>query len=181
MSRLVPLQKALYLALVLSAVAPVQAAWQGLVPEARRVGSGEMRWFGFALYEAQLWAPAASARAVVTLTTPFALQLNYRRSISRDVLVEASLTEIRRMAAAQPDPAQLQRWEQEMRQAFVDVREGDQITGVFLPGEGARFYVGTRLQHLVRDQSFARAFFLIWLDPRTRNPELRAQLLGRAP
>ncbi|MNC84230.1 hypothetical protein D3C75_1386630 [compost metagenome] len=49
-----------------------------------------------------------------------------------------------------------------------------------LPGVGVRFYAGTQLQHEVRDHDFARAFFAIWLDPRTRNPELRAQLLGAA-
>ena len=75
---------------------------------------------------------------------------------------------------------QMIRWEREMRLAFVDVRAGDRITGVYLPGEGARFYVGEKLQHVVRDEAFAKAFFAIWLDPRTRNPELRAQLLGAA-
>ncbi|MCP2020685.1 UNVERIFIED_ORG: hypothetical protein J2Y84_003658 [Pseudomonas reinekei] len=33
----------------------------------------------------------------------------------------------------------------------------------------------------VKDLQFAQAFFAIWLDPRTSNPELRQQLLGMAP
>ena len=49
-----------------------------------------------------------------------------------------------------------------------------------MPGEGVRFYVGDTLQHVVKDDAFAKAFFAIWLDPRTRNPQLRAQLLGEA-
>ena len=48
------------------------------------------------------------------------------------------------------------------------------------PGAGVRFYVGNTLQHVVKDDAFAKAFFAIWLDPRTRNPQLRAQLLGEA-
>ncbi|MNT77935.1 hypothetical protein D3C72_2171120 [compost metagenome] len=75
---------------------------------------------------------------------------------------------------------QLAGWRGQMLQAFVDVEPGSRITGVHLPGQGARFYVGRELKHEVRDQEFARAFFAIWLDPRTRNPELRAQLLGAA-
>jgi len=43
---------------------------------------------------------------------------------------------------------------------------------------GCRFYVGDQLQHEIRDPEFAEAFFAIWLDPRTRDPELRQQLLG---
>ncbi len=66
-----------------------------------------------------------------------------------------------------------------MRRAFVDVLPGQRITGVFLPGWGCRFYVGDQLQHEIRDPEFADAFFAIWLDPRTRDPELRQQLLGR--
>lgn len=111
---------------------------------------------------------------------PFALELTYRRAISRDDLVEASLKEIRRLSPNGLDAELMARWESEMFQAFVDVRAGDRITGVYMPGEGARFYVGEHLRHVVSDVAFAKAFFSIWLDPRTRNPELRAQLLGAA-
>jgi hypothetical protein len=156
----------------------LHASWREALPGAQLMGAGEFRVFGFAIYDAQLWSQAQVPADAVALRAPFALQLSYRRTISRDDLVEASLKEIRRLAAQQPNPAQLRRWEAEMQQAFVDVRAGDQITGVFLPGEGARFYVGTRLQHVVADEAFARAFFSIWLDARTRNSGLRAQLLG---
>jgi hypothetical protein len=33
----------------------------------------------------------------------------------------------------------------------------------------------------VRDATFARLFFGIWLSPRTSEPQLRAALLGLAP
>jgi hypothetical protein len=158
----------------------LRADWRELLPEARLVGGGELRFLGFSIYQAQLWSTARAADEALDLRAPFALQLSYQRTISREALVDASLKEIRRLAAGEPDPAQLARWELEMRAAFADVQAGDRITGVFLPGQGARFYVGERLQHSVADPAFARAFFAIWLDPRTRNPELRAQLLGAA-
>jgi hypothetical protein len=31
----------------------------------------------------------------------------------------------------------------------------------------------------IDDPVFARAFFAIWLDPRTREPQLRNRLLGK--
>lgn len=152
------------------------ANWQEAVPEARVVGVGELRLFGLRIYSARLWSPAQSLAA----DTPFALELTYHRAISRDDLVAASVREIRRLYGDAVSAAQLAGWRAQMRQAFIDVEPGARITGVHLPGVGARFYVGQQLQHEVRDAAFAAAFFAIWLDPRTRNPELRAQLLGAA-
>lgn len=148
------------------------ADWRSEVPGAMQIGQGQFSWFGFVVYEAHLW----SAEASPGWSHAFALELVYRRELSRDTLVQASLEEMRRLGA--DDETQLASWAVEMRQAFVDVRAGQRITGVFLPGEGCRFYVDGKLRHSVGDIRFARAFFSIWLDPRTRNPELRRDLLG---
>ncbi|KAF0864257.1 hypothetical protein PLD_26975 [Pseudomonas sp. LD120] len=151
------------------------AGWQEALPNARLLGSGEFTWFGFKVYSARLWSPEKSLRA----DTPFALELTYRRTISREDLVQTSLEEIQRLSGAGVSPAQLKDWQAQMQRAFVDVEPGQRITGVFLPGRGVQFFVDQRLQHVVDDEAFARAFFAIWLDSRTRNPQLRAQLLGR--
>lgn len=166
-------RQALALCAVLLA-GPAQASWQDSLPQAQIVGSGELRLFGFRIYSARLW----SVQRPLAEDAPFALELTYHREISREQLVEASEREIRRLLGTQVSEQQLASWQAHMQQAFVDVRPGAQITGVYLPGSGARFYAGTRLQHTVEDAQFARAFFAIWLDPRTRNPQLRAQLLG---
>lgn len=152
-------------------------AWRERLPQASLIGSGEFRWFGFAVYRASLWSPAAQ----VDFQQPFALQLHYRRSISRDTLVQSSLEEIRRLRGQALAPQQQADWAQQMSRAFVDVSKGSRITGVFLPEQGCRFYVDGKLQHVIDDPAFARAFFSIWLDPQTRSPELRAALLGLNP
>ncbi|MNN97253.1 hypothetical protein D3C81_2163890 [compost metagenome] len=68
-----------------------------------------------------------------------------------------------------------------MQQAFVDVRPGMRITGVYMPGQGCRFYVDGKLSRAIADPRFARAFFAIWLDPRARDQQLRQRLLGGLP
>ena len=153
---------------------PTWANWQDAVPGARIIGTGDFSVFGFDVYNARLW----SAARPLSTEQPFALELIYRRKISRDDLVQASVDEIKRLAGSGVSPAQLARWQEQMQQSFVDVQAGTRITGVYLPGQGARFFVGQQLQHEIDDPQFARAFFDIWLDPRTRNPELRQQLLG---
>jgi hypothetical protein len=152
------------------------ANWQDALPGAQIVGAGEFRVFGFDVYNARLW----SAAQPLATDQPFALELIYQRSISRDDLVKASVDEIKRLSGASVSAEQLAGWQTQMQQSFVDVQAGTRITGVYLPGQGARFFVGQQLQHEVKDPQFARAFFDIWLDPRTRNPELRQQLLGTA-
>lgn len=173
------LRLALLLILLLSSqplLATIQEGWRERLPQASLIGSGDFTWFGFAVYNARLWSPAPR----VDFQQPFALELSYRREISRETLVDTSLDEIRRINGAPLAPAQQEQWAQQMRQAFVDVQDGTRITGVFLPAEGCRFYVDGKLQHVIDDPAFARAFFSIWLDPQTRSPKLRAALLGLA-
>lgn len=139
----------------------------------RQWGSGEMSWFGISLYRATLWVAGADPDS-----SPSALQLDYRRDISRQRLVQTSLDEMRRLGS---DAAQLKRWEADLRRVFPDVREGERIVGVHYPGRGAAFYHGDQESGFVADPEFARRFFAIWLDPQSRSPALRTALLTAPP
>ena len=154
---------------------PVQAAnWRDDLPQAILSGSGELRWFGLQIYSATLWSSTAPFDA----SQPFALELTYARQISRARLVQTSIDEIRRMSGARYTQAQYSHWQEWMEQAFSDVNEGDQLIGVFLPGQGCRFYNQTQLLAQVPDPDFAQAFFNIWLDPRSKDVQLRKHLTG---
>ncbi|QQC65349.1 chalcone isomerase family protein [Paraburkholderia ginsengisoli] len=168
---------ALALALKLALWASAACAdWRGDVQPARLVGEGDFSVFGFTLYRAQLW----SERTPVDYDARFALHIVYTRSITRERLAQTGLGEIRRLAAA-PIPAEtLARWRADMLRAFADVVAGDQLSAVYLPDKGVRFYSGERMTAEFDDPVFARAFFGIWLDPATRAPDLRRQLLGIA-
>ncbi|HEX8594535.1 MAG TPA: chalcone isomerase family protein [Pseudomonas sp.] len=152
------------------------AGWQDALPNAQVVGSGDLRVYGFRIYTARMW----SATKPLQANKPFALELTYHRSIAREDLVAASIDEIKRTSGSQVTTAQLAQWRQQMQQAFVDVQEGTTIVGVNVPGREARFYVNDQLRHVVLDPAFAKAFFDIWLDPDTRNADLREKLLGTA-
>jgi hypothetical protein len=143
------------------------------LPEARVVGQGTLRWLGLHLYDAALWAE----QAVWTSDAPFALDIRYARRIAGARLAATSVEEMRRMGLG--DEEELRRWGGEMEMIFPDVAPGDRLIGVNLPGKGAAFYSAERLLGRIEDPGFARAFFAIWLDPRTREPGLRATLLGQ--
>ena len=136
-------------------------------------GSGTLRWFGLEIYRATLWAPPS---VEAQSDQPFALAIRYSRALSGERLVRTSLDEMRRLGTA--DEATLQNWEQLLRQAFPDVEAGDVIVGVNIPSVGVEFHHGDRPSGVIRDQAFADAFFSIWFDERTREPGLRAQLIG---
>ena len=137
----------------------------------RRWGSGKFRRFGFLIYEATLWAGGDDP-----LRPPLALELTYKRNISGRDIADASVQEIRNLAAA--EEPRLRAWGERMAQIFPDVRPGDRIVGVHLP-DAAQFYLNDRSIGAVDDREFARAFFAIWLDSRTSAPDLRAALLER--
>ena len=150
-----------------------QASFANTDPTGRltRWGTGEFRRFGFLVYEATLWAADDPQRP------PLALKLTYKRNIDGVAIADASVKEIRNLGLA--DEATLRRWGEQMRQLFPNVKPGDHLVGHYQP-EAARFYFNDQLIGSIEDAAFARAFFAIWLDPRTSAPDLRAALLRRA-
>ena len=152
------------------------AELSGQLPGARLLGTARLRVFGLHIYDARLWAgalpPGADWAAV-----PFALELQYARGLKGEQIAERSLAEMRRQGEI--DTITAERWLGNMKQLFPDVQAGDRITGVNLPGVGARFFVNGALRGEPREIEFARTFFGIWLSPRTSEPAMREQLLGR--
>jgi hypothetical protein len=149
------------------AVRQSEATW-------RQWGSGEMSWLGFPIYRATLWVAGAPTTTPATGATS-ALQLDYLRDIPRERLVQTSVDEMRRLGASE---AQLQRWERAA--ARLSRSEGGrEHRRRALSGRGAAFYHRGRATGEVADAEFARLFFAIWLDPRSRSPSLRAALLKR--
>lgn len=137
-----------------------------------RVGAGTLRWFGLRVYDAELWARDGAA----DFSTPFRLTLRYARALQGRAIAARSDEEIARLGFG--SPAQRAAWHDAMRALFPDVAAGDTLSGVYVPGRGARFYYNDRALGAIEDPEFARAFFAIWLDPRTSAPELRTALLG---
>jgi hypothetical protein len=153
--------------------APVELAAD--LPQARLQGSGRLRFLGLRIYDIRLWAGASPVSAQWA-GVPLALELEYARNLEGAQIAERSLVEMRRQAEPAADIAE--RWLSAMKRVFPDVREGDRITGLNLPGQGARFFHNGRLRGDVLDIEFARLFFGIWLSPRTSEPALREALLG---
>ena len=160
-----------------SAVAMTPAPYVNrYVSDARLAGEGRLTWLGFHVYDAQLFAPARF-NLDDALRQPFVLELTYARKLEGKAIAAASRDEMQRMGLGTPE--QQARWLARMEALFPDVDKGRRIAGVNQPGAGARFYVDGVFAGSIDEPDFARAFFAIWFDPRTRAPRLRDSLLKR--
>lgn len=166
-------------ALLLAAAAPLQAnapevtLAQALADKAA-VGKARLRVWGFNVYDATLYARAGFDAARFA-EQRFALELAYLRNFEGADIAERSLKEMQDLASI--DEATGARWLAAMKALFPDVKAGDRITGVHVPGTGARFYLNGRWLGEVADDAFSRLFFGIWLSPRTSQPAMRETLL----
>lgn len=141
----------------------LEAPWPGL----QRWGQGEFSRFGFRVYRATLWAGDDLRRR------PLALRLDYFRALRSSQIVDASLREMRALGTHE---TALERWGSRLASLLPDVRPGDYIVGVHR-GDAAWFAHNGRFLGEIAEAAFADAFFAIWLDPRTSEPELRQALL----
>lgn len=145
------------------------------IPDARLAGEGEFRWFGLKIYHAKLWVGKQGFRPDRPNGAMFALDLHYARALYGARIAQSSIDEMQKLGAGNPD--QHRAWLAAMEKIFPDVQDGNRITGVHLPDTGAIFYLDGAPLGEVRDPEFGRAFFAIWLDPRTSAPDLRRALL----
>ncbi len=135
-------------------------------------GDGTMRWFGLKVYDIRLWTLAKK----FSHAEPFALELIYDMNLSGKDIADKSVDLIRDQG--QKDEAKLKRWGETMAKVFPDIKKGDTLIGVSIPGKEARFYTRDRFIAAVPDAEFAKAFFDIWLAESTTEPRVRAKLLG---
>ncbi|MHA7777077.1 chalcone isomerase family protein [Roseibium sp. M-1] len=142
------------------------------LPAAERVGAGRMTFLGFKVFDAELFAPGGTYNP----SAPFALRLTYLRSFKGQEIADSSVKEIRRQGGV--SDSQLANWRRQMEALFPDVRPGQSITGVRTAGGRSEFYLGDRKLGTIADPAFTKKFFAIWLGGNTRDPQLRAKLVG---
>jgi hypothetical protein len=174
-----------FLSTVLIATAWMAASVQANAPEPT-VGAAlqgkqgtdkvRLRVWGFEVYDASLYT-ANGFNAEQFGDHRFGLELSYLRSFKGSDIAERSIDEMRNVTELTTEQAE--RWLQAMNGLFPDVKRGDRITGVHVPGSGARFYLNDRLLGDIADETFSRSFFGIWLSPNTSQPRMRETLIGQ--
>ena len=138
---------------------------------AKLQGAGKLNWWGFHIYDASFYRAG-------TLSSPeFALDMRYHKSFSGTSIANRSADEMKRIGV--PD-TQAALWGRELSSFLPDIESGQSLTAIYTPKQGTVFYHEGKRIAQIPGADFSKAFFGIWLDPKTSAPKLRTDLLGQS-
>ena len=163
------------LAALLSLLIPASFAREPLelpahLSAAKLQGSGRLTWWGLHIYDAAFFRMGG-------LSSPeFALDMRYQRSFSGKSIANRSVEEMKRIGV--PDD-QANQWGKELTSFLPNVDSGQNLTAIYVPKQGTTFYFEGKQIAQIPGAEFPKAFFGIWLDPKTSAPKLRTELLGQ--
>lgn len=150
------------------------AAFSAKCPESWQLsGEGVFSWSVFRFYRARLLTHDGAFNP----TQPFLIDLHYLRALKGEQIVSTSIEEIARLHDLSDE--QRSSWSHHLTRMIPDVVLGDRLLGWFKPGSQVEFFSATQNLGLIQDSDFVRMFSAIWLDERTRSPQLREALLGQ--
>lgn len=135
-------------------------------------GEGIFSWSVFRFYCARLLTQTGAFDSA----KPFLLDLQYLRALTGQQIVSTSIDEIARLSDLSAE--QRAEWSDALSAMIPNVVLGDRLLGWFVPGSGVQFFSATQRLGHIQDPEFVRMFSAIWLDERTRSPQLRLALLG---
>jgi hypothetical protein len=133
-------------------------------------GSGKFNWWGFHIYDASFYRAAAPS------SQEFAIDIRYQKSFTGVAIANSSAEEMKKIGV--PD-IQAALWGKDLAKIFPNIEPGQALTAVYAPKQGTIFYHDGKRIAQIPSVEFSKAFFGIWLDPKTSAPKLRSELLGQ--
>ena len=133
-------------------------------------GSGRLNWWGFHIYDISFY------RAGIPSSSEFAIDIRYQKSFSGISIANRSAEEMKKMGV--PD-SQAALWGKELASILPNIEPGQTLTAIYAPKQGTIFYYEGKRIAQIASVEFSKAFFGIWLDPKTSSPKLRSELLGQ--
>tara|TARA_B100001059_G_scaffold218449_1_gene238618 strand:- start:1117 stop:1641 length:525 start_codon:yes stop_codon:yes gene_type:complete len=169
------MQKIVFLIACLFFVTPMgaQADWKTRYPDFQVVGTGVLKVFFMDIYSLTLY----SKERDYSVSDNFALEFNYKKSISKKTIVDASMDELSK--APNVDSIALKAWKQILEKGISDMQVGEKASVVFSKSGDVEFWLENRKPVSFQDLKFAKNFAAIWLGPQTSHPKLRLALLGK--
>ena len=168
------MQKIVFLIACLLFVTPMgaQADWKTRYPDLRVVGTGVLKVFFMDIYSLTLH----SKERDYSVSDHFVLEFNYRKSVSKKTIVDASMDELSKV----PNVGSVKKkaWQQILEKGISAMQAGERASVVFSKSGNVEFWSENRELISFQDLKFAKNFAAIWLGPKTSHPKLRSALLG---
>ena len=169
------MQKIVFLIACLLFVTPMgaQADWKTRYPDLRVVGTGVLKVFFMNIYRLTLHSKERDYR----VSDHFALEFDYKKSVSKKIIVDASMDELSK--APNVSSVEKKAWKQILEKGISDMQAGEKASVVFSDTGDVEFWSENRKPISFQDLKFAKNFAAIWLGPQTSHPKLRLALLGK--
>lgn len=169
------IQKAVFLIACVLFVTPMgaQAGWKSRYPDLQVIGTGVLKVFFMDIYNLTLHSKEPN----YAVSDRFALEFNYKKSVSKKTIIDASMDELSRL----PDVSsvELKAWKQILESSISDIQAGEKVSVVFSKSGDIEFWSENREPISFQNLKFAKNFAAIWLGPQTSHPKLRLALLGK--
>lgn len=131
----------------------------------------------FKVYEARLFVGDEHATDLVQNDVPKRLEIRYLRDIEAADIVSIGDETLKRQVPAQ-ELSGLQSRIETINRWYTNVRAGDTYALTYIPNRGSELALNGTSLGVIEGADFARAYFGIWLDSRTKYQEFRNELLG---
>jgi hypothetical protein len=123
-----------------------------------------------------LEAPSKDADAILASDQPKAIRMHFLRDLTKAQLVEA-FQEGFEANAGEKAVTQKAKFDQ-MLALVPDVKEGDTMTFMYVPGKGTTLQAGDKELGMFEGKDFADVVFSIWLGPKPPSEALKEGMLG---
>ncbi len=137
-----------------------------------KIGEVNVRFLGIRMYDAALFTKAGGT---FQWSRPFALELTYARSFSRDRLVKASLSELERMEGERSDHQLIG---SKLESCFRSVRASDRFVAIPEGRNQVKFYFNGRKTCALQHSAIRERLLGIWLSDTARDRRLSRLLRG---
>jgi hypothetical protein len=137
-----------------------------------KIGQVQVRFLGIRIYSAALFTEQG---APFKWSRPFALELKYARSFSRDRLVSASISELVRVEGKRGDHEAIAT---KLNSCFRDVKARDRFVAVPKGSNGLSFFLNGRQTCRINHSNIRSRVLGIWLADNSRDRGLSRRLRG---
>ena len=134
------LQKVVFLILCLLFFTPIgaQADWKTRYPDLQVVGTGVLKVFFMDIYSLTLH----SKERDYSVSDHFALEFNYKKSVSKKTIVDASMDELSKVPNV--GSVELKAWKQILEKGISDMHAGEKASVVFSKSGNVEFWSENR-------------------------------------
>ncbi|WP_237217411.1 hypothetical protein [Ruegeria lacuscaerulensis] len=132
-------------------------------------GTATYRYLGLPLYNGRLFTPGGAA---FDWNKDFALELQYRRNVSKKVLINSTLDEMDRIGRSAPVRDQLE-------VCFKAVKKGDRYLAVSDGPNEVSFWLNGAKTCTMRHPGIKRSFMSVFLGEKSRSAAFTQKLKGQ--